>query len=89
MVPPTTFGARVFFARPVKDIRDYFNVFNYIDRNAITAGLALNPQEWKASGAFYIANNSSGLVDFAPIDRLNYIKLLPSPQKWCRQRSCR
>ena len=72
-------GAR-FFARPVKDTRDFLNVFNYIDQNAIKAGLVHMPQEWKASGAFYIANNISGLVDYTPLDRLNYIKLLPPPK---------
>jgi len=71
-------GAR-FFARAIGDMRDYSNVYNYIDRNAVKAGLVLRPQDWKASGAFYIAKNISGLVDYTPFDRLNYIKLLPPP----------
>ena len=66
-----------FFSRPIKDMIDYFHVYNYIDQNPLKAGLAVNPWDWKASGAYYIANNISGLVDFTPFIRMSYIKLLP------------
>ena len=66
-----------FFARPVKDLYDYFTVHNYIDQNAVKAGLAHAPSDWKASGAYYMANNISGLVDYTPFDRQAYVKLLP------------
>ena len=66
-----------FFARPVKNLQDFFTVNNYIDQNAVQAGLVCLPSDWKASGAYYIANNISGLVDYTPFDRLAYIKLLP------------
>jgi len=70
-----------FFSRPVKDLREYFNVYNYIDQNAVIAGLVQNAQDWKASGAYYIANGINGLVDYNPLDRQKYIKLLPPPKE--------
>jgi len=51
-----------FFSRPVKDLREFFNVYNYIDQNAVTAGLVNNAQDWEASGAYHIANGISGLI---------------------------
>ena len=68
-----------FFARAVKDAREYFHIHNYIDQNPVKAALVSNPAEWEASGAFYIANNISGFVDFFPFERQPYIKLLPPP----------
>jgi len=70
-----------FFSRPVKDLREFFYVYNYIDQNAVTAGLVQNAQDWKASGAYHIANGISGLVDYTPLDRQKYIKLLPPPNR--------
>jgi len=69
-----------FFARPIKDLREYFHVHNYIDQNPVKAGLVHNPQDWRASGAYYIANDISGLVDYVAFERQAYIKLLPSPE---------
>ena len=66
-----------FFSRAVKDMHEYFFIHNYIDQNPVKAGLTTTPAGWKASGAFYIANNICGLVDFLPSDKLRYIKLLP------------
>ena len=66
-----------FFARLINDQRDYTSVYKYIDQNAVKAGLVHIPQDWKASGAYHIANGISGLVDYTPLDRLVYIKLLP------------
>ena len=70
-----------FFSRPVKDLREYLSVHRYIDQNAVKAGLVRNAQDWKASGAYYIANGISGLVDFSPLERQPYIKLLPPPKE--------
>jgi len=67
-----------FFSRPIKDQQEYYNVMEYIDQNAVKAGLAPAPADWKASGAYYKANNITGLVDFTPNDRQPYIKLLPA-----------
>ena len=72
-------GSR-FFARPTKDLWDYFGIHNYIDQNPVKAGLAATPPDWKASGAYHITRNISGLVDYTPMDRLTYIKLLPPPK---------
>ena len=65
-----------YFARAVKDQREYFFIMDYIDQNPVKAGLALNPEEWKASGAFYKFRNIQGLVDFSPTDRQPSIKLI-------------
>jgi len=70
-----------FFARPARDLRDYFFIYNYIDQNPVKAGLTLCPPDWKPSGAYYIANDISGLVDYDSSDRLAYIKLLSAPKK--------
>ena len=66
-----------FFARPVRDLYEYYHVHNYIDQNPVKAGLSHTPQYWKASGAYYIANGITGLVDYIPWERQQYIKLLP------------
>ena len=66
-----------FFARAVKDLREFSSIHNYIDQNAVKAGLTHTPSDWKPSGAYYIANDISGLVDFTHFDRQRYIKLLP------------
>jgi hypothetical protein len=71
-------GAR-YFARTVKDPRDYFAVMEYIDQNPVKAGLAASVGEWKTSGAYYIRHNLSGLVDYTGLTRLSYIRLLPAP----------
>ena len=67
-----------FYARTVRDLHEYFNVMNYIDQNPVEAKLALYPAEWKASGAFYKAHDISGLVDYLPYERQQYINLLPT-----------
>jgi len=72
-----------YFHRPVKDHWDYNSVYNYIDQNAVKSGLVQNPQDWKPSGAYYITQNISGLVDFTPLDRQTYIKMLPAPLSDC------
>jgi REP element-mobilizing transposase RayT len=71
-------GAR-YFARPVKDLGDYFSVMGYIDQNPVRAGLVAAVGEWKASGAYYIRHNLPGLVDYTDLTRLSYVGLLPAP----------
>ena len=46
-----------FFSRPIKDDEEYFAVYDYIDKNPVKAGLVDNPHDWKASGAYYLAND--------------------------------
>jgi putative transposase len=65
-----------FFARIIKGPRDYFKVMDYINQNPVKAELVQNPEDWKASGAYYVCNDISGLVDYTALDRLPYIKLL-------------
>jgi putative transposase len=72
-------GSR-FFARPAKDLWDYFFIHNYIDQNPVKAGLSSCPTDYKPSGAYQIAQNISGLVDYTPLDRQTYIKYLPLPK---------
>lgn len=66
-----------FYSRPIKDLQDYFSVFSYIDQNPVKSGLALYPQDWKPSGAYHIANNLTGLVDYTPFEQQAYVKYLP------------
>jgi len=56
------FWGERFFSRPIKDMDEYINVFNYIDQNPVKAGLVSNPIDWIASGAYYAANKST-LID--------------------------
>ena len=65
-----------YFARAVRDQKEYEYIMNYIDQNPVVAGLAQSPAEWKASGAYYKALDISDLVDFNPHERLQYIKLI-------------
>jgi putative transposase len=66
-----------YFSRAIKDMREYFHVMSYIDQNPVAAGLVSDPAEWKSSGAFYKQHGLTGLVDYYPFERFNYIKLLP------------
>jgi hypothetical protein len=50
---------------------------NYIDQNAVVAGLAETPEAWKASAAFYKQRGISGLADLSPNDSKPETKLLP------------
>ena len=68
-----------YFARTIKDHWDYQSVMNYIDQNPVKSGFALNPTDWKDSGAYYIANGISGFVDYLPFERQFYTKFLPPP----------
>ncbi|GHV46421.1 hypothetical protein AGMMS49546_34380 [Spirochaetia bacterium] len=68
-----------YFARMVKDRCDFSFIMQYIDDNPVKAGLARETGDWKASGAYYVRNNLSGIVDYNSIDRIPYIKLLPPP----------
>jgi putative transposase len=74
-----------YFARVIENPEDYEKVMRYIDQNPVEAGLCLAPAEWKASGAYYKAQNMPGLVDFHLMERLNYVKLLsPIPPEVAR-----
>ena len=65
-----------FFARAIKDEKEYHFLMNYIDQNPVVVKLALTPEDWKASGAYYRAKNIPGLVDLSNFDQQPYIKLL-------------
>ena len=52
-----------FFSRAIKDPQEFDFVMDYIDQNAVAAGLAKSPAEWKASGAYYKAINFQTLID--------------------------
>jgi len=70
-----------FFSRPIRNLKDYFKVNDYIDQNPVKAGLVQYPQDYRYSGAFYIANDIHGLVDFNSLEQQKYIKLLPAPKR--------
>jgi len=65
-----------YFARAIRNLQEFEAVMDYIDQNAVKAGLAVSPSDWKASGAFYKANDLSGLVEFSLTERKKYVKLL-------------
>jgi putative transposase len=68
-----------YFARVIKDPREYFYAMEYIDQNPVKAGLAHDVGVWKASGAYYIRHGLSGMVDYTDAARLSYVRLLPVP----------
>jgi putative transposase len=51
-----------YFARAIKNPKEYETVMNYIDQNPVEAGLAAAPAEWPASGAYYREQKIAGLV---------------------------
>jgi putative transposase len=67
-----------YFARAVRHEQEYETISNYIDQNAVVAGLAQTPEEWKASGAFYKYHGITGLVDLYPNENQPDTKLLPA-----------
>jgi putative transposase len=69
-----------YFTRIVKDNYDYQCIMNYIDQNPVKAGLATNPVQWIASGAYHKYHGLQSLVDYEPIERQRYILCLPAPQ---------
>ncbi|MDR2150712.1 MAG: transposase [Spirochaetaceae bacterium] len=42
-----------FFSREIKDERDFWTVFEYIDQNPVAAGLVQKPEDWQYSGAYH------------------------------------
>jgi putative transposase len=69
-----------YFARIVKEGREYSQAMDYIDRNPVKAGLVQDVGEWKACGAYCIRHNLSGLVDYTGLPRLSYVRLIPATQ---------
>ena len=65
-----------YFARAIRDPDEFEYVMDYIDQNPVKVGLAASPADWKASGAFYKAQNIPDLVDFSLTERQRYVKLL-------------
>ena len=51
-----------YFARAIRNPQEFESVMEYIDQNPVKAGLAENPADWKASGAYYRAWGIQGLV---------------------------
>ncbi|MDR2150970.1 MAG: transposase [Spirochaetaceae bacterium] len=42
-----------FFSREIKDEKDFWTVFEYIDQNPVAAKLVQKPEEWQYSGAYH------------------------------------
>jgi hypothetical protein len=59
-----------YFARTIRNPQEFEYVMDYIDQNPVKVGLAVNPADWKASEAYYKAQNIPGLVDFSLTERL-------------------
>ena len=76
-----------YFAGIVNGQRGFDAIMDYIDQNAVKAGLAEKPEDWQASGAFCRDRNIAGMVDFPQaVDGVCYSvppavsKLLPLEQ---------
>ncbi|MDR2149512.1 MAG: hypothetical protein LBO67_01560 [Spirochaetaceae bacterium] len=42
-----------FYSREIKDEKDFWTVFEYIDQNPVAAGLVQKPEQWQYSGAYH------------------------------------
>ncbi|GHU21801.1 hypothetical protein FACS1894172_11540 [Spirochaetia bacterium] len=42
-----------FYSRVISDERDFWSVYDYIDRNPVAAGLVASPEEWCYGGAYH------------------------------------
>jgi len=65
-----------YFAKVIRNDSHYDTVMNYIDQNPVKSGLVVNPYDWKASGAYQKYHNLTDIVDYEPIERIHYLKLL-------------
>jgi putative transposase len=52
-----------FFSRIIENDKDFHNVNNYIDDNAVEAGLAADAESWKFGGLFHRLNGIRWLID--------------------------
>ncbi|GHU21406.1 hypothetical protein FACS1894172_17350 [Spirochaetia bacterium] len=43
-----------FYSRVIQNELDFWNVYNYIDKNPVVAGLVENPEDWEYSGAYHL-----------------------------------
>ena len=66
-----------YYARSIRDFYDYLSVYNYIDQNPVKSGLAVNPPDWRPSGAYHITHGLTSLVDYSPFKWQSYQKRLP------------
>jgi REP element-mobilizing transposase RayT len=51
-----------FFSREIKDDKDFWTVFEYIDQNPVAAGLVKKPEEWQYSGAYHREHSIVNIV---------------------------
>jgi len=65
-----------FYSRCIRNTQEFYFIMNYIDQNPVAAELAANPADWKASGAYYRANELEELIDYAPYDFKRSVILL-------------
>jgi len=65
-----------YFARAIRDPQEFELVMDYIDQNAVKAGLAPSPEKWIPSGAFFKAKNIPGLVDISLTESQKYVKMV-------------
>jgi putative transposase len=52
-----------FFSRIIKNVKDFNDVNNYIDNNAVKAGLTTSAATWVFGGLFHRLNKIRGLID--------------------------
>jgi putative transposase len=51
-----------FYSRVIVDERDFWSVYDYIDREPVEAGLVASPEEWKYGGAYQREQGSNVVV---------------------------
>jgi hypothetical protein len=51
-----------FYSREIKDEKDFWTVFNYIDQNPVAAGLVQKPEAWQYSGAYHREHSIVSIV---------------------------
>jgi putative transposase len=51
-----------FYSREIKDEKDFWTVYNYIDQNPVAANLVQKPEQWQYSGAYHREHGITKIV---------------------------
>ncbi|MDR2150285.1 MAG: transposase, partial [Spirochaetaceae bacterium] len=51
-----------FYSREIKDEKDFWTVFEYIDQNPVVAKLVQKPEQWQYSGAYHREHSIVSIV---------------------------
>lgn len=56
-----------FFSRIITDLREYMQVFRYIDENPVKAGQVDHPEEWRFGGIWQRRFGRGDIIDLVPM----------------------